>query len=59
MDKIKTTRNRCPHCARRATECWVLPCLELEIALTNGEKAVNTWCKQARAPFKVEAKKAS
>lgn len=48
-------RNRCHDCGRNATECWIMPCLTLEIAIDKGERAVNEWAQMSDAPFRVEA----
>lgn len=47
---------KCPGCGRPCRECWILPCLELEVALHSGAPAVNAWLEQAGAPFRVEPK---
>lgn len=48
---------RCAGCGRHPSECWIMPCLELEIVLqTNDAREVNKWCKVSGAPFHVEVK---
>jgi hypothetical protein len=50
-------RGKCPWCGRSASECWTLPCLELETALHSGAPAVNRWCRRVGAPFRVTRKR--
>ena len=45
---------KCPGCGRSCRECWILPCLELEVALHAGADEVNAWLEAAGAPFRVE-----
>lgn len=52
-------RNRCPHCSRSATECWSMPCLQLESIMRQGAAAVNRWAAEADAPFRVQGRKSS
>jgi hypothetical protein len=53
----------CPHCKRSAQSCWLMPCLDLQLALDSIEHgvsssadAVNKWARAVRAPFTVEPK---
>lgn len=47
---------RCHGCRRSAVECWIMPCLVLEVALQQGADAVNRWARRAGAPFRVTPK---
>jgi hypothetical protein len=38
-----TKRYRCPECGRIAVECYLMPCLVLETALSKGIYAVAVW----------------
>lgn len=46
----------CSGCKRCGSECWVMPCFELEQALAAGVEAVNSWLEAVDAPFRVERK---
>ena len=53
----------CPHCGRRASECWAMPCLELQLKLDSvlcgvpsSADAVNTWLIATDSPYRIEAK---
>lgn len=37
---------KCPYCARRRRECWNMPCLQLQVDLEKGVKAVQKWAGQ-------------
>jgi hypothetical protein len=34
---------KCNGCGRHPRECWVMPCLLLEMALSEGTRAVKQW----------------
>ena len=37
--------HRCPDCGRPPAECWNMPCLGLEIAMSKGFRAMQQWSK--------------
>lgn len=40
--------HRCPWCSRNPRECWILPCLMLEVSLkTNDDNRMRRWAKAA------------
>lgn len=43
---MATNAGKCPYCGRRRGECWVMPCLGLEVALERGVGAVREWAGQ-------------
>jgi hypothetical protein len=52
-----TIAHTCPGCGRPARECWVMPCLVLETALSKGQRAVASWWRRAGYTVAVKGKR--
>ena len=58
IEKARVKRGGiCKGCGRTPASCWVMPCLVLELALEGGVRAINRWCRESGAEFRVERKR--